>query len=125
MTFAGPTPGNAAFAKRIETQLHPNHLRIANTNDVVTHAWETGQLAQIPKLYGAWSAGLQNLVNAVADSVANLGYTHASINELTFAGKTDSARSLVEEFIHQHMDAYLERFGLLAQNIDALTFFLG
>ena len=55
VTFAGPTPGNAAFAKRIESAL-PDHHRIANDRDIVTHAWEKGQLAALGQLYPAGKA---------------------------------------------------------------------
>ncbi len=83
------------------------------------------QLEKVWSLYGDRSAGLQKLFAAVASDVSKRGYTHASVNQLEFAGRISSSRPLVDELIHQHMDAYLEKFGLLAQKIDALTFFLG
>jgi hypothetical protein len=46
MTFAGPTPGNSAFAKRMMREFEGTHRRVVNTNDVVTHAW---QVKRLPK----------------------------------------------------------------------------
>ena len=57
--FAGPTPGNAAFATRVERKLDQGHHRIVNTNDVVTHAWDTGgphgATSTTPTRRPAWS----------------------------------------------------------------------
>jgi triacylglycerol lipase len=123
VTFAGPTPGNAAFAKRIERELRDHH-RIANTNDIVTHAWEVEQLRAIGKLYGKESARFERLFNVAADGIARLDYRHAQTGVVTFAGTVDPQRSFVFEVIHQHLDAYLEHLGL-GKDINALTFFLG
>jgi hypothetical protein len=123
VTFAGPTPGNAAFAKRIESQLRDHH-RIANTNDIVTHAWEVEQLRAIGKLYGKESARFERLFDVAADGIAKLDYRQAQTGVTTFAGSLDPERSFVFEVIHQHLDAYLERFGL-SKSINALTFFFG
>jgi len=125
VTFAGPTPGNTAFAKRIATAFEGTHHRVVNTNDVVTHAWQAKQLQEVPLLFGNRSGSLTKLFDAVASDVASLDYAHASEGVMTFPGKTDPRRSLVQELIHQHMDAYCEQFDLQQQGIDALTFFLG
>jgi hypothetical protein len=124
VTFAGPTPGNTAFAKRIIGAFEGTHHRVVNTNDVVTHAWEVKQLQEVPLLFGNRSGSLTKLFDAVARDVASLDYAHASEGVMAFAGKTDPGRSLVEELVHQHMDAYCEHFELEEQGIDALTFFL-
>ncbi len=125
VTFAGPTPGNTAFADRISGAFKGTHHRVVNTNDVVTHAWQVEQLGEVPALFGNRSAPLKTLFAVVASDVASLGYAHASEGVMAFPGKTDPARSLVKELIHQHMDAYCQHFALDAQGIDALTFFLG
>jgi Lipase (class 3) len=132
VTFAGPTPGNAAFAKRIESQLSDHH-RIANTNDIVTHGWEARQLGAIGDLYGKQSAPFKRLFDEVADEIANavpaLDYRHAETGVVTFAGLVEPNRDFVFEAIHQHLDAYLERFGLFDANknegINAVRLFLG
>jgi acetyl esterase/lipase len=46
--FAGPTPGNAAFANRIDMTLGADHHHLRNTNDLVTHGWQVSDLQQIP-----------------------------------------------------------------------------
>ena len=124
VTFAGPTPGNTAFAKRITRAFEGTHHRVVNTNDVVTHAWEVKQLQEVPLLFGNRTGPLTKLFDAVAKDVASLDYAHASEGVMAFAGETAPDRSLVKELIHQHMDAYCEHFELRAQGIDALTFFL-
>jgi hypothetical protein len=124
VTFAGPTPGNGAFARRIDGELGSAHQRIANTNDVVTHAWEMRQLEQIAFLFERRSAPLHHLITTIATSTSRFDYQHAT-GVLTFAGTTDVTRSFAAELIHQHLDAYLERFGLRDHGIDALTLFVG
>jgi hypothetical protein len=127
VTFAGPTPGNRAFAARIDAELGPRHRRIVNTNDFVTHAWETTQLRQLSGLYSQRSAPLARLLQSVASETESLDYQHASTGVLAFPGTLDRDRRplLTEELIYQHMDAYLDRFGLLSQGIDALELFAG
>jgi hypothetical protein len=125
VTFAAPTPGNAAFARRIDAVLGERHQRIVNTNDVVTHAWAADQLLEIPALFGRRSQPFTRLIDVVARDTKDLQYQHASEGVLTFAGAPVDTRSFAQELIHQHLDAYLDRFGLLSEGISALTFFLG
>jgi hypothetical protein len=132
VTFAGPTPGNLAFAKRIESQLRDHH-RIANTNDIVTHGWEPTQLRAIGELYGEQSTPFKRLFDEVADEIADavpkLDYRHAETGVVTFDGLVERNRDFVFEAIHQHLDAYLERFGLFDakknEGINAVRLFLG
>jgi hypothetical protein len=49
--FAGPTVGNADFAKLFDQQLGNACERIHNTLDIVPHAWEIKQLKELPDLY--------------------------------------------------------------------------
>ncbi len=122
--FAGPTPGNAAFAGRIDQVLGRNHHHVRNTNDVVTHAWQVDELLQIPDLYGARTAPLGPLLPGIVADVKGLDYRHARSGVVTFTGALDPGRSFAAELIHQHMDAYLAHLGLLAQGISAITFFI-
>jgi hypothetical protein len=118
VTFAGPTPGNAAFAKRIESTL-PDHHRIANDRDIVTHAWEKAQLAALGPLYPAGKA----LFDEAARDLAGLDYQHAKANVPPFSGQP-LHKDFLLEVIHQHLDAYLIQFGL-HDRIKAVTFFIG
>jgi len=124
VTFAGPTPGNGAFAKRIDQELGAAHQRIANANDVVTHAWEMRQLQQIPFLFEKRSEHLRKLLETVAKATSQFDYQHPSTGFLGFPGQTQSTRSFGEELIHQHLDAYLTQF-LPDRGVDALTLFVG
>jgi hypothetical protein len=122
--FAGPTPGNAAFANRIDTTLGADHHHLRNTNDLVTHGWQVSDLEQIPALYGASTAPLAALLPGAIADVKLIDYRHAQSGMVTFPGKLDPHLGLAAELIHQHMDAYLEHTGLDAQGIRATTFFI-
>jgi lipase (class 3) len=124
VSFAGPTPGNADFSFRIDSKLGDVHDRVINTNDIVPHAWERDSLLMIPELYDRRSAPLRPLVDEIASGTAALRYRHAESGHISFAGGLDDDRSFIHEFIYQHLDAYIERFGLSSE-MDALTFFLG
>jgi hypothetical protein len=49
--FAGPTPGNLAFAEYYRQRLGDNTTRVWNSLDIVPHAWNLGKLSQLPTLY--------------------------------------------------------------------------
>jgi len=49
--YAGPTPGNDAFASYFDARFGDRVHRIANPLDVVTHAWNVGDLADVKALY--------------------------------------------------------------------------
>lgn len=121
--FAAPTPGNAAFANRIDRVLGRHHHHLRNTNDVVTHAWQADELAQIPELYAPRHTVLERLIPMIVSRVKGLDYRQARAGVTTFAGALDPARSFPAEFIHQHLDAYLDKLDLRADGLTALTFF--
>lgn len=121
--FAGPTPGNDAFAARIDGVLGDDHHHLRNKNDVVTHAWQTNELQQIPGLYGARTAPFGALVGGLAAAVGPLNYRQAQKGVVAFSGTLAAARSFPGEFIHQHLDAYLEELRL-APALNALKFFI-
>ncbi len=123
--FAGPTPGNRAFAQRFEQALGTRHRHVRNTKDIVTHAWQSEDLARIPTLYGERSAPFRRLVDALVAAVGPRDYVQVQVGVAPIEGALVESRSFAEEFIHQHLDAYLERLGLDAFGIDALRFFVG
>ena len=49
--YAGPTPGNGDFASYIDARFGDRLHRIANRLDVVPHAWNVGDLANLKALY--------------------------------------------------------------------------
>jgi lipase (class 3) len=123
--FAGPTPGNAAFAGRFEGLLGATHHHLRNTHDIVTHAWQPDELRQIPALYGSRTALFEPVIDALVAGTEPLGYRHIQPGVRVIAGPLITSRSFVEEFIHQHLDAYLHELGLDAHGIDALRLFIG
>jgi hypothetical protein len=123
--FAGPTPGNAAFARRFDAALGGSFQHMRNTNDIVTHAWQRDELQQIPTLYGPETALFADLVATLVTVTGSLDYGQPTPNRPAFAAPVDASRRFPEEFIHQHLDAYLRELGLDAHGIDALKLHIG
>ena len=121
--FAGPTPGNAAFAARIDQVLGPHHQHLRNRHDIVTHAWPADELREIPALYGPRTALFEPVIASIVRDVAPLNYQHARSGVRMIQGTLDPGRGFALEFAHQHVDAYLADLGLHAHGIRALTFF--
>lgn len=121
--FAAPTPGNAAFASRVERVLGERHHHLRNTNDVVTHAWQADELARIPALYDPRRPVLEPLIPLIVSRVKALDYRHAQTGMDVFAGLLDSERPFVAEFVHQHLEAYLEHCGLASEGVTARSLF--
>src|SRR4029450_13571042 len=96
--FAGPTPGNTGFARRIARALSPHHHHLRNTNDLVTHAWQVEELRQIPALYGARTAVFDRLIALIADDVNRLDYSHAEPGVTKFSGELDTKCDFAHEF---------------------------
>jgi hypothetical protein len=123
--FAGPTPGNAAFARRLAEALGTTHHHVRNMHDVVTHAWQADELGQVPALYGTRTAPFKPLVESIVGRVGPIGYAHVQPGVRRIEGPLVGSRGFPEEFIHQHLDAYLHALGLDAHGIDGLTLFVG
>lgn len=121
--FAAPTPGNAGFANRIDRILGGSYHHLRNTHDVVTHAWQVDELTLIPDLYAPRRTVLERLIPVIASRVRPLDYRQARTGVTAFAGTLDAARPFEMEFVHQHLEAYLEQLDLLDEGLDALTFF--
>jgi lipase (class 3) len=125
--FAGPTPGNAGFARRLDDVLGADHHHLRNVKDVVTHAWQADELGQIPGLYGLRSAVFGPLIRLIVADTRPLDYRQARRGVRTFTGRPLAAgfgaAPFGPEFVHQHMEAYLEELGLDQHGIHALTFF--
>jgi hypothetical protein len=126
--FAGPTPGNGAFGRRVGAKLAGPSRRVVNTNDVVTHAWDKTGLLSIPALYGGRLGWLQPVASEIQRQLQSNDYEHVAITPESFQGallkvegKPDA--SLVQ-IVHQHLDAYLEWTGLVKQGISTLKLLL-
>lgn len=124
--FAGPTPGNARLAARIEQAFDRRLERVVNQNDIVTHAWALDDLSSIPTLYATRTAGFRGLIDAVCAALdaGKQDYRHPGEPAVSFAGTLDPKRLFGAEFAYQHMDAYLAHAGL-APTVDAIRLFLG
>jgi hypothetical protein len=121
--FAGPTPGNAAFAARVGRMLGARYQHLRNANDVVTHAWQDDELRAIPGLYGVHSVIFDPLIRLIASQVKQFGYSQTRAFVRSFVGGLGVGRPFGVQFIHQHMEAYLDEIGLAAGGIHAPDFF--
>ena len=121
--FAGPTPGNAAFAQRLEQKLGENQRYVRNRNDVVPQAWQVSDLRRIPSLYGGLASVFGPLLERIVEGVGPLDYRHVQVGVEAFDGKLRGG-PLAGEMIHQHLDAYLEELLLRSQGITAVGFFI-
>lgn len=68
--YAGPTAGNAAFARYLESRL-PSLRRYASPFDIAPRAWEEAAMAALPGLYRP-SVGMQPLTKSFYDLCAEL-----------------------------------------------------
>ncbi len=121
--FAGPTPGNAGLADRIDRVLGADHHHLRNANDVVTHAWQADELEAIPSLYAPRGAALERLIRLIVEKTRALDYRQARVGVTTFAGPLDDSRSFASEFVHQHLEAYLAELRLLEAGVRPLALF--
>lgn len=122
--FAGQTPGNAGFAARLAAVLGPDYHHLRNMNDVVTHAWQDDELRQIGGLYGVRSELFRPLLGRIVDGVQPLGYRQTEAGVRKFSGGLDSRRPFGLEFVHQHMQAYLDELKLGESGVQATSFFV-
>jgi Lipase (class 3) len=126
--FAGPTPGNGAFGRRVGAKLDGPSRRVVNTNDIVTHAWDDAGIASIPDLYGRKLGWLRPIAGAVREQLKANDYEPVDIDteefrgKLLMVGKEPDASPL--QIVHQHVDAYLEWTGLAKKGIDTLKLVL-
>lgn len=129
-SFAGPTAGNEAFARRSNQRLKDRCYRIANQLDLVPHAWAKGDLAKIPALYqasGDVRDTLELLVAAVGEITNRMGYTQVEHVipglEPNLRGTLRGKSLFFDQFVYQHMDAYLDALDLTPLGITRDTFF--
>jgi hypothetical protein len=119
-SFAGPTAGNAAFARRYEAALGKHTHRIVNPLDLVPHAWARDDLERIAGVYGQ----LGPPIEVLAKSVAEHGYTHVNGTTLTLP-EAPVDGDLHQQIVHQHLDAYLRAAGLPDPPWNTQSIFLG
>ena len=134
-SFAGPTPGNRAWAEMADRVLGDRCHRIYNRLDLVPQAWSVRPehpgdadtfIERAPDLYGAGVhriPGLDRLAQGIAADVGHLEYTHLQAGARMLPGEVDPDKTLfLEQVTYQHMEAYLEMMGL-GDTMDVDTFF--
>jgi len=124
--FAGPTPGDAAFAGYFQTKF-PNLQRIWNKIDIVPHAWYTPQMKELPTLYGASVSGVADLVDVILPVIEPIGYTPLNDEGSTFTGQQQNPsittlEAYLKEAAYQHTIAYLIWAGQQDWKAPSLTF---
>jgi hypothetical protein len=129
MPTAGPTAGNSAFAAYSDSKL--SITRFANAIDVVPHAWQASDLAEIPTLYVPYiepDDAINDLV-ALAERISKNGdYTQLVGDTGWFP--FDVQQNLISEFLPavvnfiiqlawQHTKAYVEYFAIKTPELNA------
>lgn len=92
---AGPTSGDATFAKYLETTLgEGNYISVINTNDIVPMAWEHETVTEIPNIYNRPECGnitmndkMKNELMTISSKITEYNYTRiAKEQEYCFTG---------------------------------------
>lgn len=119
--FAGPSPGNTAFASYCDGPSGVQPRRLALSLDVVPHAWQLDLLDRIPALYEPHippPAGIVGLVG-VAKWLARDGqYGHVAPGAKPLPGAVDTTKikgflpvvQFAVQMVHQHLVAYYPWF---------------
>jgi Lipase (class 3) len=122
---AGPTSGDAVFAKYLEDTLgEGNYISVINTNDIVPMAWEHETLTKMPDIYKSIDITMDEKIEKALiaiDKITKLyKYTRiAKVQEYCFTGsltppecpegKKDCDLFMVEA-LYQHLDMYMNKF---------------
>jgi triacylglycerol lipase len=108
--FAGATAGNAAFAQYSDSVLRGRLTRVWNSLDIVPHAWNSSDLAQIDSIYRHIDTP-EYIKKIVRDVVAlDPGYTLCG-NGYRLQGVQNDGhpyRKFTGQAGYQHIDAYRE-----------------
>ncbi len=122
--YAGPTPGNAAFAAYLDARFGNRVHRIANRLDVVAHAWDVGDLADLKALYTPEiprDAGWDKAIDVAIAATNGIRYRQIDPSPLLLDGKVKPdlvwrrvprLLNLAVQILYQHTLAYFELMGL-------------
>jgi Lipase (class 3) len=114
-SFAGPTAGNEAFAKHSDDTLKDKCVRVWNNLDVVPKAFVPDAMRETSKLYELSSSDkkfLDPLIEKVAAGVKDLHYRQICGEGMRLDCALIPKLPFPLQMIHQHLDAYLQQFGL-------------
>ena len=123
-TFAGPTPGNAAFTARFQSApTIVERYRSANPFDIVPHVWNPTEIKEISGLYRDQLMFLKVPADVVAASVKIFGYEHEGA-----AQQGDWPDVMQPNFLEraavEHLDGYLKQFKIYDErNMNTLALF--
>jgi hypothetical protein len=111
--FAGPTPGDAAFAAYFNQKFPQGLQRVWNALDIVPHAWDTTHMQELPSLYGSPVTAVTDAVNLILPVVEPIGYAPLNTQTATFSGpqQNPSITTLPQyltEAVWQHVTAYYD-----------------
>jgi hypothetical protein len=122
--YAGPTPGNDDFASYIDARLGDRLHRIANPLDVVTHAWNVDDLAELKALYTpeiSRDAFWDKAADFAIATTNGISYRQIDPSPVLLDGKVKKDLvwrwaprlvNLVGQVLYQHTLAYFELLGL-------------
>jgi hypothetical protein len=122
--YAGPSPGNAEFARYVHKRLGKRLNRIFNPLDVVTHAWKVSDPAEIKALYTpdiARDAMWDKAVDFLIATTNGIPYRQIDTDAIALAGEIKQELvfplflpmvNLVGQVLYQHTLAYFELLGV-------------
>jgi hypothetical protein len=111
VAFAGPSPGNSAFAEYFNSRLDQDFTRVANALDIVSYAWETESLRQS---FGAYfpplvpSLPMALLLNQLVNKSKGKDYQQIGESPLILPGEIKLlAIPFLVQAIYQHIQGYV------------------
>jgi hypothetical protein len=118
--FAGPTAGNRQWAAYYDSRIGERTCRVWNSMDIVPHAWNTGDLSELPDLYRAGGVKMGLPLKLLVEGVrlklelARNDYTQIIEGQPPLDGKVDTSLpdSYLDQAVYQHVEAYLDLLGL-------------
>ena len=126
-SYAGPTAGDAAFARRSDALLGARCHRVWNDLDIVPRAWCIDDLVSVPALYEPAIGRLPlvgDLVDTIVHKVKPLAYTQLGGDVHRICGKVDPAKPyFFVQLAHQHFDAYLSELDLTRHGVTQAVLF--
>jgi len=112
VAFAGPTPGNNAFAEYFNQRMGGDFTRIANSLDIVPCAWETDSLREAFTLYFPPllpTPALTILLKHLLNKSKHRDYLQIGTDPLILGGKIKLlALPFLVQAIYQHVQAYAQ-----------------
>ena len=112
VTFAGPTPGNSAFAEYFNQRMGSDFTRIANSLDIVPHAWQTTTLRKTFTLYFPPllpSPPLAILLKQLINQSKHKDYLQIGAEPIKLNGEIKLlALPYLVQAIYQHVQAYVQ-----------------